>query len=334
MYSVQFDDPTVEFAFAEVAADGTLRYVSPFGEERWGWSGGGTVPEELLPVLAEIAPGGSRVLPVLLGGLYVDGIHWGDDGGWIVVGHEAPSTDPDVPQRRDEGWDRQRRAEFLRTLSHEIRTPLGVTHGFADLVVREIGEIESSGTLLPHPLREFASSIRERSGRLMALAGDLLELSAIEAGHVSVERVPVRLRPLLAESVARLDDEIRARSLTLALSVPDDPVVLTDARRLQIVLDRIIGNAVRLAGAGSIAVKVGVEPGLVTIHVRDAGSNGLADAYRSRSNESPDQPDDWSGLEGGLGSSVVRRAISLLGGHIDAERLDGGGSTVWLTLPA
>ncbi len=445
----------VEFAFAEVAPDGTLVYVSPFGEARWGWTEGDPAPDEMLFMLAELAPGSSRELPFLQGGLRVNGIRRREDDGWIVVGYEGmPFVDDPESERLDtlirrmpvsvvrmqvDGtvvyanpelsrmtgypvdeivgfrfWARvlveedeaafedalrrasdgngrnvrfaYRRAEggvhhvemylvqndacfieavvldrpadsddalllharleaehatrqktaFIAMLSHEIRTPLAAIRGYADLLEREAADLEAGGARLPSTIREFAASIEDRSERLVNLVRDLMELSAIEMGHVSVERVPVRLRAVLDEAIPKISDDLRAKNLVLAVSVPGDPVVLTDAHRLGLVVERLLSNAVKFTGTGSISIRSTEKEGEVTLEIQDTG-RGISETFRQRMFSPFSQEDDWlnRGHDGiGLGLTLVKRVVDLLGGRIEVESGPSAGSTFRVVLPA
>lgn len=444
-----------EFAFADVAPDGSLRYVSPFGEARWGWSEGAMVPDEMLFMLAELAPGASWELPFMQGGLYVNGIRRGESDGWIVVGYEGrpvaedPENEPldalvrrmpvaalrmqvdgtvvfanpafarmtgypmdevvgyrfwtrvivedDAPAfeealrhvtdaegsrvrfayrtahggiqhvdmhlvlneayfveavvldrpvdsedalllhaRLDAEQATRQKTAFIAMLSHEIRTPLGSIRGYADLLAREVADLETAGTPLPPTVREFVDSIDDRAGRLVNLVRDLLELSAIEMGHVSVENVPVRLRAVLGEVIPTITEELERKRLTLAVDVPGDPVVLSDARRLELVLGRLLSNALKFTAEGSITVRAREEDGTLAIEIQDTGI-GISEAFRRRMFAPFNQEDDWlnRGHGGiGLGLTLVQRAVELLGGRLEVDSRKEAGSTFRVVLPA
>jgi signal transduction histidine kinase len=221
-------------------------------------------------------------------------------------------------------------------LSHEIRTPLGSIRGYADLLAREVADLETAGTPLPPTVREFVDSIDDRAGRLVNLVRDLLELSAIEMGHVSVENVPVRLRAVLGEVIPTITEELERKRLTLAVDVPGDPVVLSDARRLELVLGRLLSNALKFTAEGSITVRAREEDGTLAIEIQDTGI-GISEAFRRRMFAPFNQEDDWlnRGHGGiGLGLTLVQRAVELLGGRLEVDSRKEAGSTFRVVLPA
>lgn len=448
-------EQTVEFAFADIERDGTLRYVSPLGETRWGWTQGGAVPDELLFMLTELAPGTSGELPILQDGLRVNGIRRSEDDGWILVGYEGwPDVDDpesasldtlvrlmpvgvlrmqvdgtvlyanpelirmtgypadeivgfrfwprvlveddaaafeealrcasradgsrvrfayrlaqggiqhvemhlylndayyieavvlDRPADSDDALlldakldadqaSRQKTA-FVAMLSHEIRTPIGAIRGYADLLAREAADLEAGGTPVPAALLEFAESIEDRTERLVDLVRDLMDLSAIEMGHVTVERIPVRLRDVLDKSIPKVSEDLREKNLTLAVSVPGDPMVLTDARRLTVVLDRLLSNALKFTNSGSVMIRAKEIGGEVALEIQDTGI-GISESYRSRMFSPFSQEEDWlnRGHDGiGLGLTMVQRIVDLLGGRIEVESRKSAGSTFRVMLPA
>lgn len=229
------------------------------------------------------------------------------------------------------------KTSFIATLSHEVRTPIGAIQGYAELLSRELRDLEASGVELPSAIREFASGIDDRSKRLTVLVQDLFDLSSIELGQASVQRVPVVVHDVVKQCAAKMMPHLREKGITMRLQLDSrDPKVLSDPRRLEQILDGLISNAVKFTSRGSVTVKTHAGKREVTIEVVDTGI-GIADAYQDQLFTPFTQEDNWRTrrFDGtGLGLSLVKRLLDLLGGRIEVESRQDVGSTFRVILPA
>jgi signal transduction histidine kinase/ActR/RegA family two-component response regulator len=222
------------------------------------------------------------------------------------------------------------RSEFIARVSHELRTPLNGILGFAQLLV-------SDAELPLAPRQAERMAVVLGSGRhLLGVVDELLEISRIEAGQLSLALQPVVLGPVLAQVLEVLDGDSRARALDITLRV-DDPAcaVQAEPQRLRQVLLNLVSNAVKYNRAGGQvrvqAAPVGAE---VRIDVVDTGP-GLSDAQQA----ALFQPFNRLGAERtavegtGLGLVISRHLVQLMGGRLEVASRPGAGSTFTVWLP-
>ena len=238
-------------------------------------------------------------------------------------------------QRRREAAESANAAKstFLANMSHEIRTPLTAVLGFAENLL---------DAALPAGERESAVRTILRNGEhLLAVIGDLLDLSKIEAGRLSVERIPCDPARLAADAV----DAVRGRAaekrlpVDLAFDSPLPTAVLCDPTRVRQVLLNLLGNAVKFTGAGRVTLRVRYgagEDAVLGYAVEDTGV-GLTDAQLARLFRPFVQADDsttrrYGGT--GLGLTISRRLARMLGGDVTVRSTAGVGSVFTLSVHA
>jgi signal transduction histidine kinase/CheY-like chemotaxis protein len=226
------------------------------------------------------------------------------------------------------------KTEFLANISHEIRTPLNGILGMLDLALGDDDSVEH---------REHLGLARSSAGVLLELINDVLDLSKIEAGKLELDEVPFAPRSLIRETLRPL--ALRAAERGLEFTVEFAPGVgdglVGDASKLRQVLTNLASNAIKFTAQGSVAVRVapavvGVdEPGL-KIEVRDTGI-GIAPSrhaaiFEPFAQASSSTPRQYGGT--GLGLTIVRRLVQLLGGTITLVSEPGRGSTFAFTVAA
>ena len=259
------------------------------------------------------------------------------------------------------------KSEFLANMSHELRTPLTAILGFADLIADAAGKsgaapTEPAGDADVHraAVAGHCGTIRRNGEHLLRLINDILDLAKIEAGKLTVSRVPVPVRPLLDELTALMRPKAEAKGLRLEVrcdaggAAGGDPpwepgAILGDPTRLRQILLNLAGNAVKFTAAGSVTLTVrplapdahctdGTAAGVPRLEfaVRDTGP-GIGAADRVRLFEPFEQADGGPTRAAGgtgLGLSISRRLAERLGGSLSVESEEGAGSTFTLRLPA
>jgi signal transduction histidine kinase len=224
--------------------------------------------------------------------------------------------------------------EFLSTVSHELRTPLGAIKGYATTLL-----VEPDLLARRHVTRKFLRVIAGASQELNDLVDNLLDMSKIGAGALTVEPRPVHLRPLARTALERV--RLRARSHEVRIDVPVSlPPVHADPRRIEQVLHNLLDNALKYTPAGGhvtlSAMAVGEE---VTVSVADDG-DGIAPEDRVHLFERfyrgpPGRVGSGSGT--GLGLAICKGLVEAHGGKIWVEAPGVGpssGTTVRFTLKA
>lgn len=285
-----------------------------------------------LPLLIE--RGG---LPALSLSMSISHLQNSEIGLWYVV------TLTDVtPLRRIENLKSARDAAesanslkttFLANMSHEIRTPLGAIIGFAELL-NEPG-------LLPELHKQYLDVIARSGNALTVLIDDILDLSKVEAGCLTVEKVSVSVGELLTDITSLFSEKTRMKGIGLSteteIDVPDR--IFSDPARLRQILINIVGNAVKFTQSGTIKISVTVctdKPDSPTIcfKVADTGA-GLNREQRDKLFAPFSQGDESTTRKyGGTGLGLVlsRRLAQALGGDVILESSEPDiGSTFCVT---
>ncbi|MEX0820620.1 MAG: PAS domain S-box protein [Rhodothermales bacterium] len=238
-------------------------------------------------------------------------------------------------RRQAESANRLKSA-FIATMSHEIRTPMGAVNGFAELLTRELAELEDRGVELPSQVIEFLEAIRDNSKRLLTLVNDLFDLSNLEVGSIELNRRDVPVHELVMRSTSKVAVPLSRKGVDFRVDLVDaDPMVVVDAQRLEQVLDNLLSNAVKFTQEGSVSVHTELETGWVVVEVADTGV-GIAKEHLSSLFEPFVQEDSRLNrkFEGsGLGLSLVKRLLDLMDGRIEVESEKGEGSTFRIKLP-
>jgi hypothetical protein len=258
---------------------------------------------------------------------------------------EGALTDITERERRREA-EQQREAaeaaskaksEFLARMSHEVRTPLNAVVGMADLLWES--------DLTPDQ-RLYVDIFRKSGQTLLALLNDILDYSRLEAGRLTLERLPFSLRDTLTMTVNMHAAQAESRQLSLSLHVdetlPDN--YCGDSLRLRQILGNLLSNSIKFTREGSVEVHVGPAPGqqeltagepvMVRICVRDTGI-GIPENVQQTIFESFTQADSsitrqFGGT--GLGLSICRMLTTMMGGRIWLESTQGQGTAVYVEM--
>lgn len=228
----------------------------------------------------------------------------------------------------------QAKSLFLANTSHEIRTPLNGIVGALELLTR---------TPLDDRQARYARMARTSADALLALINDILDVTKIEAGKLSIEQVPLDLRRLLLEIAEMFEKRAEDKGVRYSWTIqPGAPTRLTgDPVRLRQVLINLVSNAIKFTDApGEVVLRVQLEhqtQGHVLLHfaVTDTGigipKDRIDRLFCSFSQVDPSTTRRYGGT--GLGLSICRQLVELMGGTIGVESEPGRGSTFWFALP-
>jgi signal transduction histidine kinase/ActR/RegA family two-component response regulator len=226
----------------------------------------------------------------------------------------------------------QAKQRFLANVSHEVRTPLNGVLGITEMLIE-------SG-LRPEQL-EQAEIVRRCGSNLLLLVNDLLDLSKIEAGKMTVESIPFEPESLLHD-VATLHQATAAqRGIALRLTIePGLPARITgDPTRLRQVLNNLVGNAIKFTDDGEVRIcaGLGVRDGAAWLHMEVADDGvGIPSDRLDAIFESFVQADDSTTRKHGgtgLGLAITRELVRLMGGSVHVESTFGVGSSFRVEIP-
>jgi PAS domain S-box-containing protein len=223
------------------------------------------------------------------------------------------------------------KSEFMASVSHELRTPLHTIIGFSELLAED-----GSGPLNAKQ-QMFLDHIRKDSEHLLGMINDVLELSRIEAGRLTVRTELMPLRPAVSEAITALHPFADSRSVSLREGSHLDLTVCADPQRLRQVLYNLLNNGAKFTGAGGeVSVDACLKDKLVEITVSDTGI-GIAPEDCTHIFEKFYQVQDSpAGVrEGtGLGLAICRQLVEMQGGTIWVESELHKGSRFHFTLPS
>nr|CRH05646.1 putative hybrid Histidine kinase [Candidatus Magnetococcus massalia] len=223
----------------------------------------------------------------------------------------------------------QAKTQFLAAMSHEIRTPMNVILGMSDLLLERSHDAES------HHYLEVSHSASEG---LLGLINDILDLSKIEAGELTLEAAPYQLREVMNGIANIFMHPAREKGVNLTVEV--DAAVPQwcrgDATRLRQLLINMVGNALKFTAEGHIDIKVlPLAGGEYRFSVRDSGM-GISEEKLSLLFKPFSQADEtitrrFGGT--GLGLAICKRIVDKMGGSIDVTSEEGKGSHFFFDLP-
>jgi PAS domain S-box-containing protein len=218
---------------------------------------------------------------------------------------------------------------FLANMSHELRTPLNAILGFSAMLRRESTLIESQ--------REKLDIINRSGDHLLTLINDVLEVSKIEAGRLQIELMTFDLGTMIRDVTDMMRQRAQEKGLQLLLDQASDfpRYIRGDEARLRQVLINLVGNAVKYTNEGGVTVRLGVNecaPGHLLIEVEDTGP-GITPEDQKRLFDPFVTLSEDTALGGtGLGLTISRHFMELMGGKISVDSTLGKGSTFRIDL--
>jgi signal transduction histidine kinase len=222
------------------------------------------------------------------------------------------------------------KSQFLANMSHELRTPLNAILGYTELILDSIyGEA-------PEKMRGVLERVQANGKHLLGLINDVLDLSKIEAGQLTLSLSDYSLTNLVQGVYIAVEPLASKKNLALTTKIaPSLPAGHGDERRLAQVLLNLVGNAIKFTDKGEVAIEASLSNGSFRVAVRDSGP-GIAAADQAKIFEEFQQVDNTSTREKGgtgLGLAISKRIVEMHGGRISVESQIGKGSTFTIKLP-
>jgi signal transduction histidine kinase len=220
----------------------------------------------------------------------------------------------------------QGKLEFISTISHELRTPIGVILGYAEMLGEDGDALQRTAWL---------TRIRRAGRELLELIDATLNLNRLDAGQDPPRLEAVGLRDFVEELAADFAGVTRPAGVELRWEPGDDVALVTDRRKLRMVMKNLVGNALKFTPAGSVTVRYRVGEATCTFEVVDTGVGIAPESLpvifeMFRQAHGSDQR-SFSGV--GLGLHIVRRLVDQLGGEVRVVSARGQGSTFSVVLP-
>lgn len=224
------------------------------------------------------------------------------------------------------------KSQFLSNMSHEIRTPMNGIMGMIELA---LDDLHHSGA------RDYLTTAKSSADSLLRILNDILDLSKMDAGKLSIEKMEYSLRQLLNETAALMRPQAENNSIgfEVIFLTPVPASFFSDATRLKQCLLNLLGNAIKFTKQGHVHLRVSAlnseGEDLLRFEVLDTGV-GISQENVGRIFDTFEQEDTsttrrFGGT--GLGLSITRELTALLGGWVRAESVPGQGSTFTLEIP-
>jgi two-component system, cell cycle sensor histidine kinase PleC len=223
------------------------------------------------------------------------------------------------------------KSEFLANISHELRTPLNAVIGFSEVMQQAL-----FGPLGHPKYQEYARDIFTSGAYLLEVINDILDMSKIEAGRMSLDVGTVDLGDIVEDSMKVVNQAAADRNIALARHGPQHLVLEADRRALKQVFLNLLSNAVKFTrDGGSVDVHLSRSRGYVKIAIKDTGI-GIPEADIAKLGRPFEQVENQfskSHQGSGLGLAISRALVELHGGALRITSHEGHGTTVACTLP-
>ena len=220
----------------------------------------------------------------------------------------------------------QQRERLLLTITHDIKAPAASIAGFIDLLSEYVDRPKAVG---------YLQSISGSANHLLQLVSALLDYHKLESGKAERHEVSFQPTALVSECVAQMQPLAMAKQLRLAtdINVAEDMFCRSDAFRIKQIMNNLVSNAIKYTDEGEVRVGITVMNGWMTLSVSDTGCGMTPEELQSVFNAFTRLP-GAQGREGvGLGLTITREIVTLLGGRINVASTKGKGTTFRVCLP-
>ena len=220
----------------------------------------------------------------------------------------------------------QQRERLLLTITHDIKAPAASIAGFIDLLSEYVDRPKAVG---------YLQSISGSANHLLQLVSALLDYHKLESGKAERHEVSFQPTALVSECVAQMQPLAMAKQLRLAteINVAEDMFCRSDAFRIKQIVNNLVSNAIKYTDEGEVRVGITVLNGWMTLSVSDTGCGMTPEEQQSVFNAFTRLP-GAQGKEGvGLGLTITREIVTLLGGRINVASAKGKGTTFRVCLP-
>lgn len=229
---------------------------------------------------------------------------------------------------RDEAeYANNAKSEFLSNMSHELRTPMNAILGFGQLLEIDEGLSEDQA--------DCVNEMLKAGHHLLELINEVLDLAKIESGNINLSLEPLLCAELVGECLTLVKPIAQMLGIIINDATIDRSVILADRTRLKQVLINLLSNAIKYnRPQGEVSVQVAMQNGWVRLAVSDTGYGIPAERQQELFQPFSRLSAEETAIEGtGIGLTICRRLMKLMGGTIDMESEEGQGSIFWVELP-
>ena len=276
---------------------------------------------------------GGSTLPVLVSSADLAA---GQDGApsyvWVFrdITRIKQAQDDLISAKQEAEKANEAKSQFLANMSHELRTPLNAVLGFTELVIDgTYGEV-------PEAILEAMERVERNGQHLLGLINDVLDLSKIEAGRLTLAHVRYDMAELIRTVESSVSPQAAEKQIKLTCELPDSlPSGFGDARRITQVLMNLVGNAVKFTEIGEVTVHAEADDTWFRLTVSDTGPGIAEDDLQAIFDDFYQVDGSLSRQQGGtgLGLAIAKRMIEMHGGRLWVESTPGQGADFHFTLP-
>lgn len=220
--------------------------------------------------------------------------------------------------------------EFLSMASHELKSPMNAVKNYLWMALHK-------GKEHPEKVDDYLSIAYESIQRLVALVNDLLDVSRIESGRISIDIQPIDLKKIIDETLQIYAPQAAAKNVNLTTQVTSELLVHGDDQKLREVLNNLVSNSIKYTPSGSITISLEERENVVRINITDTGM-GICEDDKAKLFQKFSRVGtsfrEMGAIEGtGLGLYICKQFIEMMKGRIGVDSEFGKGSTFWFELP-
>ena len=217
------------------------------------------------------------------------------------------------------------RQNMMLTVSHDLRSPLTSIMGYADLIAETTNDDKC---------KQYEEAIKQSSDRMLTLLNTLLSYYRLDTGKDEVDMMPFRVKDVLRTLMAEYEPLAAVKDIVIeGAFTGNDTVVMGDRKRIIQIGSNLMSNAIKFTKKGSVNISVDYRDNTLTIKVQDSGT-GMSEEQMQRIFAPFNRLENADTQEGfGLGLSIAKALVELLGGRIEVESHVGFGSLFTVTLP-
>ncbi len=216
------------------------------------------------------------------------------------------------------------RKKMLLTITHDLRTLLTSINGYAELATKENNEEKVKG---------YSHNILRLSGTMTDMLNTLLNFFRLDSGKEQIHEEPFRINTVVEMLKAEFEPQAEAKDLAFEIEVCNDVVLMGDKERLLQIGNNLLSNAIKFTDSGFVYVSFAHNNDRLTIIVQDTGS-GMAEDDKKRIFEAFERLPNAATQDGfGLGLSIVRNIVEMMGGQIEVASEKGEGSSFTVCIP-